>query len=90
VLLAGENSGQSYLLSAQIRQTKPQQRIALLVGPPLYIREVARGAKRGFQASHVQAGSAVTPPASSLDAEAPPQWQQIIQKVVSDWYSTKC
>jgi CheY-like chemotaxis protein len=39
LLAAPENSEQATLVSLQIRKTKPRQRIALLVGPPAYIRE---------------------------------------------------
>jgi hypothetical protein len=88
VLLAGGNSSPSYLVSAQIRQAKPQQRIALLVGPPLYIREVARPTKKPLKASSPEIESAALP-ASSVNPESSPQWQHIVQKVVADWYSAK-
>ncbi len=87
VLLAGENSAQSCFVSAQIRQAKPQQRIALLVGPPVYVREVARAAKTPLNPSHEQPAAALL--AASRHPETPPQWQQIIRKVVADWYSAK-
>jgi CheY-like chemotaxis protein len=88
VLLAAENSAQSYLVSAQIRQAKPQQRIALLVGPPTYVREVARAAKKAPKPGHAETAVSSAQP-SSHDPEASPQWQQIVQKVVADWYSAK-
>jgi len=89
VLLAGGNSALPYLVSAQIRQAKPQQRIALLVGPPEYVCEVARVARKVAKPSDAQTASAAAPPASSHDPETPPQWQQIVQNVVADWYSAK-
>src|SRR5271169_3543842 len=42
LLAAQENSEEMMLYSAAIRQAKPRQRIALLVGPPGYIRELGR------------------------------------------------
>ena len=80
LLAAAESSAQAALASLQIRKSKPRQRIALLVGPPTYIREVGR-----------QTGKArvVSPdsPASFDESSARPQWPEIVQKVVSDWYA---
>ncbi len=89
VLLAAGDFGQSCLLSAQIRQVKPQQRIALLVGPPVYVCEVSRVATKAPKPSDVQATPPATLPATIRDPETPPQWQHIVQKVVADWYSAK-
>jgi hypothetical protein len=77
LLAAPENSEQATLASLQIRKCKPRQRIALLVGPPAYIREIGR--------SPVKIHSIASPP--QLD-ESPsrPQWPEIVQRVVSDWY----
>lgn len=92
VLLAAEdNADESYLLSARIRLAKPDQRIALLVGPPTYIRELPGAAKTArCQGEARNAGKIPLPPAlPGADPEMPAHWQQTIQKVVSDWYSAK-
>jgi CheY-like chemotaxis protein len=92
LLAAGEESEESRLLRAQIRQTSPQQRIALLVGPPVYLREVAREAKKKVSAVAVDGSQEGGIPSSisPFDQGTPsPQWQQMMQKVVAGWYSAK-
>ena len=93
LLAAGEGSEESRLLPAQIRRTSPQQRIALLVGPPIYLREVARQTKKKMTAAADPAVSqigAFAPAISLLDQGTPsPQWQRMMQKVVADWYCAK-
>ena len=92
LLAAGEESEESRLLPAQIRQTSPQQRIALLVGPPVYLREVARQTKKKVCAAAAETSQkgGFAPPISPLDLGTPsPQWQQMMQRVVADWYSAK-
>ena len=92
ILVAAEkNTDESYLLSARIRLAKPEQRIALLVGPPAYIRELpgaAKPARRPRQARNDK-GIPLPSPAPGVTPEMPAQWQQTIQKVVTDWYSAK-
>jgi CheY-like chemotaxis protein len=92
LLAADEESEESRLLPAQIRQTSPQQRIALLVGPPVYLREVARQPKEKSSATagDISQTDGFAPVVSPLDSGTPsPQWQQMMQKVVADWYSAK-
>lgn len=93
LLAAGEESEESHMLPAQIRETSPQQRIALLVGPPTYLREVARLTKKKVAAPAdpvVPQIGAFGQGISPLDqGAASPQWQQMMQKVVADWYSAK-
>jgi CheY-like chemotaxis protein len=92
LLAASEGSDESHLLSAQIRQTRPRQRIALLVGPPTYIREVPRPAKKKMSVMPVAPPQTIVLSASipQPDHGTPsPQWQQMMQRVVSDWYSAK-
>jgi len=92
VLVAAEdNADESYLLSARIRLAKPEQRIALLVGPPAYIRELPGPAKTARRQREGQNEDKVPllPPLPGADPEMPAQWQQTIQKVVADWYSAK-
>ena len=80
LLAAPENSEQATLASLQIRKSKPRQRIGLLVGPPAYIREIARPAPRTQPLPPV-------PPAVTFDqSPIKPQWPEIVQRVVSDWY----
>jgi CheY-like chemotaxis protein len=92
ILVAAEqNADESYLLSARIRLAKPDQRIALLVGPPVYIRELPGAAKPLRRQSKAQTDKRIALPLATpgVDPEMPAQWQQTIQKVVADWYSTK-
>ena len=92
VLVAAEdNADECYLLSARIRLAKPEQRIALLVGPPTYIRELPGAAKAARHQTDARNDGKIPwpPPLPSADPEMPAHWQQTIQKVVSDWYSAK-
>jgi hypothetical protein len=92
ILVAAEGKAdESYLLSARIRLARPEQRIALLVGPPAYIRELPGAAKPARRQSEVRTDRRIPLPSPRLgmDPEMPAQWQQTIQKVVADWYSAK-
>ena len=92
ILVAAEkNTDESYLLSARIRLAKPEQRIALLVGPPAYIRELPGAAKPAPHRSEAGSdrGIPLPLPAPGVIPEMPAQWQRTIQKVVADWYSAK-
>lgn len=90
LVAAEEKADESYLLSARIRLAKPEQRIALLVGPPAYIRELpgaARVLRRPSQQPVREMPVPLAKPAATPDS--PAQWQQTIQKVVADWYTAK-
>lgn len=89
LVAAEENADESYLLSARIRLAKPDQRIALLVGPPAYIRELPGAAKLARRPSEARSNGKIPlpPPVPGLDGEMPAQWQQTIQKAVAAWYS---
>jgi len=76
LLGASGNSDQATLASVQIRKSKPRQRIALLVGPPVYIRELGRPSAKLRSASAPLAD----------ENSSTPQWPEIVQKLVSDWY----
>lgn len=90
ILVAAEgNEDESYLLSARIRLAKPDQRIALLVGPPVYIRELPGAAKPVRHHSELRNSGRIPLPAPGTDAGIAAQWQQTIQKVLADWYSSK-
>ena len=78
LLAAPENSEQATVASLQIRKSKPRQRIALLVGPPAYIREIGRP----------PAKARAVPPVLAVDkSPLSPQWPAIVQSVVSSWYA---
>jgi CheY-like chemotaxis protein len=83
VLLAvAENSGEAVEVTAQIWKTKPRQRVGLLVGPPAYIREVGRTPEK--------CATTVSPtlPAPVItENPSAPQWREMIQRVVGDWYT---
>jgi CheY-like chemotaxis protein len=98
LLAAPENSEEAVAVSAQIRQVHPRQRIGLLVGPPLFVRELG-GVRRELARRKVSSISMVPPvrdlesptvpvPVShaSLPQAAAPQWQEMIQRLVTDWY----
>ena len=91
LVAAEEKADESYLLSARIRLARPEQRIALLVGPPTYIRELPGAAKPARRQS--DAGMERQIPVLRLKPDVnrgmPAHWQETIQKVVTDWYSAK-
>jgi|SRR5208337_2897337 len=91
LVAAEENADESYLLSARIRLAKPEQRIALLVGPPVYIRELPGAAKSARRQHEVRSNKRILLPSPRLgvNPEMPAQWQQTVQKVLADWYSAK-
>ena len=98
LLAAQENSEQAGALCTQIRAIRPRQRIGLLVGPPAFVLELAgvkreavrRDAARQKAASIAEippsrAADNLTEPVSSPHASSP-QWQEMIRRLVSDWY----
>jgi response regulator RpfG family c-di-GMP phosphodiesterase len=96
LLAAQEHSEEVGALCTQIRAIRPRQRIGLLVGPPAFILELAGGQKSRKKAASVRAISPsrvvddLSRPASASHDSAPyassPQWQEMIRKVVTDWY----
>lgn len=79
LLAAAEDSPEAVALPAQIRKSKPRQRIGLLVGAPNYVREVGGIPKRVPRVS--------APPQSSFAPEflplrSQPQWQEIVQRLL--------
>jgi hypothetical protein len=85
VLLATpEDCAEGAQITAQIRESKPRQRIALLVGPPAYIKEVGRPARKPQRVTRDSHQPTVAPDGERV---ASPQWQLMVQKVVSGWYS---
>lgn len=83
LLAAQESSEDAMLFSEAIRRIKPRQRIALLVGPPGYLRELGGARKK---AASVRVSSPVHEEARPMADLAPPQWQETIRKLVTDWY----
>ena len=92
LLAAPENSEEAVTATAQVRQVHPRQRIGLLVGPPVFIRELG-GVRREPARRKAHSIGIVLP---SPDLENPtvpvlvpqassPQWQEMIRKLVTDW-----
>jgi DNA-binding NtrC family response regulator len=84
VLLAESDREQAMKVTAQIRQCKPRLRVALLVGPPAYIQEVGRAPKKTV---HNAAELEPTTAPNAAKTVAGRQWQEIVHKVVTGWYS---
>jgi CheY-like chemotaxis protein len=71
MLEARENPAAATEISGHIRQLNPQQRIALLVGAPSYVRELARPPKVGEKTADCP-----TPP-------FPSQWEETVQRLLT-------
>lgn len=82
LLAAQESSDEAATLTRKVREVRPRQRLALLVGPPLYIREIG-----GF--ARTRRSLDLRPqlkPADSLTAHGfSPQWQAIVQRLMRGW-----
>jgi CheY-like chemotaxis protein len=63
-------------VSEKIRKVRPRQRIALLVGAPTYIREVGGIPRRLPRVAPL-------PLRVMEEASARPQWQEMIQRMIS-------
>ena len=88
LLAAQENSTEVLAVSARIREISPRQRIGLLVGPPSFVQEIGGTRKKASSIRHIPtsyaAGNSREPVSSSYPSS--PQWQEMIRKLVSDWY----
>ena len=80
LLAAPEDSAEALALCAQLGASKHCPRIWLLVGPPAYVREL--GGKRKKAATVRE----TVPRPDDETASPSPQWQEMIRKLVSDWY----
>jgi len=81
VLLAAlEDSADALALSGLLGASKNCPRIGLLVGPPAYVREL--GGKR----KKAETIKETFPSRAGLSPSPTPQWQEMIRKLVSDWY----
>jgi CheY-like chemotaxis protein len=93
LLAAQENSEEAVAVSAKIRQINPRQRIGLLVGPPILVRELG-GARRELARRKATSVRTIPAPRSveNLSVPVPPEqassphWQEMIRKLVTDWY----
>jgi len=83
LLAAHEDCEAASIVSAQIREIKPQQRIGLLVGPPAYVQELGGVRKKAASVSRSSPIQLAQNPAGDT---APSQWRQMISKVLNDWY----
>ncbi len=81
ILLDGRSPEVADAVSAEIRESKPKQRIGVLVGPPKFIREL-NGAPKKNNPVKVSIPAQMIP----LPVGAEPQWQLTVQKIVADWY----
>jgi CheY-like chemotaxis protein len=90
LLEAAENSDEASLITQRIRERRPQQRIGLLVGPPAYIRELARARRKcaAVPEEQVIPFEAIPGPIVSQNPGVP-AWQQTVQKLIVDWYATR-
>ncbi len=68
----------------QIRLSKPRQRIGLLVGPPIFIREISRTPGKKILSEPTPAAMS---PHMPVEQAAEPQWRQLVGRVLTDWYS---
>ena len=81
LLAAAEGSMEALTLTEHIRRCKPRQRIALLVGAPTYLREIG-GIPKRMPRKPAMPPSSFTPEFLA-DTELRPQWQEMIERMVS-------
>jgi response regulator RpfG family c-di-GMP phosphodiesterase len=94
LLAAQENSEEADELCTRLRAIRPRQRIGLLVGPPAFVLELAGGQKsrkkaasvRGISPSRVIEDLSLDASASHESYASSPQWQEMIRRLVSNWY----
>jgi len=79
LMSALENSEEAALLAAKVRATRPHQRLALLVGPPAYLREIGN---RGASLSNVVPGQPAVPPTSPSAHGYGPQWHAMMERIM--------
>jgi hypothetical protein len=79
VLLTKEHVDEVLLTCQELRRITPRQRLAILIGPPLYVREVGRARKRPRQpASSLPQNHETLEPASPLT-----QWSRMLQELLA-------
>jgi CheY-like chemotaxis protein len=93
LLAAQEHSDQAEALRTQLRAIRPRQRIGLLVGPPSFVLELARVQRVAPRKKAASIGE--IPPTLAVENHSEPvspplgsspQWQEMIRKLLSDWY----
>jgi CheY-like chemotaxis protein len=91
LLAAQENSEEAMAATAQIRGIKPRQRIGLLVGPPAFVQELGGRRRKAASTAKVSPSRAVEDFSEPVSAPhtSPPRWQEMISKLVSDWYGNQ-
>ena len=91
LVAAQEKSEEALAVTAQIRGIKPGQRIGLLVGPPTFVQELGGRRRKAASAAKTAPSRAVenSDGAVSAPQTSPAQWQEMISKLVSDWYITQ-
>ena len=88
LLAAQENSDEAVAVFAQVRAVNPRQRIGLLVGPPAFVQELG-GKRKKAESVRVALPSPGPENLSELVSSpyvSAPQWQEMIHRLVSDWY----
>jgi CheY-like chemotaxis protein len=88
LLAAQENSVAALAVSARIREISPRQRIGLLVGPPAYVQELGGRRRKAASITRIQPRHTVENPSEAVPSSyaSSPQWQEMIRKLVTDWY----
>jgi CheY-like chemotaxis protein len=88
LLAAEENTVEALAVSARIREISPRQRIGLLVGPPAFVQELGGTRKKAASIRRIPPSYAAENVRDSVSTAcaSSPQWQEMIRKLVSDWY----
>jgi CheY-like chemotaxis protein len=87
LLAAQENSREAMLVFAEIRAIHPRQRIGLLVGPPVFVRELGGSRKKAASVRGILPNPAPDDSNESiLSHPSSPQWRETVRRLVSNWY----
>jgi CheY-like chemotaxis protein len=88
LLAAPANSEAAAAVCSRIRHINPEQRIALLVGPPAFIQELGGRRRKVASIGRISPSRAWENPSAPVPAPhaSSPQWQEMIRKLVADWY----
>lgn len=79
VLLTKEHAEEVLLICQELRKITPRQRLAIFVGPPLYVRELGRAQKRPRQPALSFPRNRETPePASPLT-----HWGRMLEELLA-------
>ncbi len=88
LVAAQEKSEEALAVTAQIRGIKPGQRIGLLVGPPTFVQELGGRRRKAASAAKTSPSRVIDDSNVAVSAPhvSPPQWQEMISKLVTNWY----